>query len=156
MRILLTSMAIVLFSLLTAGQALATRYTQVIVAADCVEWNADITVRLYWNLSEADMAYDVAIEDLDGNVLLSTSGIETLVDDNGDHFVNVLLGQLWDDVTDEIIPLYGVFVVRAHFTLIATPENPVSDPHYEQLITVECAVVPNDEVSWGAAKTQYR
>lgn len=156
MRILFTSMVIVLFSLLTAGQALATRYTEVIVAADCTEWNADITVRLAWSLSEADMAYDVAIEDLEGNVLLNTSGVETLVDDDGDHYVNLLLGELWDDVTDEIIPLYGVFVIRAHFTLVATPENPVREPDYEQLITVECAVVPNDEVSWGAAKSQYR
>lgn len=156
MRHLLVTTVCVLFSLLAASEALATRYTQVIFAADCQEWNADVMVRLNWHVDRTDLAYDVAIEDLDGNVLLGTSGVETLIDDDGDHYASALLGEIWDNVTEEIIPLYGVFVVRASFTLVATPENPVSEPFREEVVSVECAVVPNADLSWGAAKSQYR
>ena len=143
-------------ALTVAGPAAATRYIDTAFVGDCTSWHADLLVRLHYHLDAADVAYAVAIEDMEGNVLLDVTGTATILDEDGDHYGTVSLGGAWNDATDEIIPLYGAFVVRGTFTLQESDGYTVSEPVFSEATTVECAVVPDARLTWGTLKSEYR
>ena len=156
MRRLLLSLMVAGLGMLAAAPAFATHFETVTFNGDCNGWNADVTVRIYFKISSTPLAYNIAIEDPSGNVLLESTGDVMLVDDNADYYASVHLSQFWNEITNDIIPLYGPFNIHATFTLVPNDENHVDSPPYEVTVPVECAVVPNEDVSWGAAKSAYR
>lgn len=156
MRRLLLLSALILPLLLTPNPASATEFEEVIFTGGCTDWTAELLVHFRIGMTEADVSYDVAIEDQDGNVILSTSGTAVVTDDDGDRYGTLLLSGTWDEVTEEIIELYGLYNVRGTFTLYVPWLEYVFTYVYEDSVTLECAVVPNEHVTWGEVKSQYR
>ncbi|MFO7610736.1 MAG: hypothetical protein R6X35_16370 [Candidatus Krumholzibacteriia bacterium] len=156
MRRFLMLSALILPLLLTPNPASATEFEEVIFTGGCTDWTAELLVHFRIGLTEADVSYDVAIEDLEGNVILSTDGTAIVTDDDGDRYGTLLLSGTWDAVTDETIELYGMYNVRGSFTLYVPWLEYVFTYVYEDTVTLECAVVPTADVTWGEVKSQYR
>jgi len=156
MRRLLLSLTVAGLGMLAAAPAFATHFETVTFDGDCNGWSADVLVRLYFKISTTPLAYDVTIEDMEGHVLLESTGQVDVVDDDGDHYGSVSLHQDWNEITNDIIPLYGPFNIHGVITLVPNDVNQVASPPYEAVVPVECSVVPDEGVSWGAIKSAYR
>ncbi|MFN2372070.1 MAG: hypothetical protein ABR506_13085 [Candidatus Krumholzibacteriia bacterium] len=156
MRRLLTLSALILPLLLTPNPASACEIEEVIFTGGCTDWTAELLVHFRIGMTEADVGYDVAIEDQDGNVVLSTSGTAIVTDYDGDRYGTLLLSGTWDEVAEGTIELYGMYTVRGTFTLYIPWLEYMFTYVYEEVVTLECAVVPNADVTWGEVKSQYR
>ena len=156
MRRLVLTLMVAGLGMLAAGPAFATHFETTSFDGDCNGWSAEISVRIYHLVSSTPLAYDIMIEDMEGNILLESTGEVMVVDDDGDYYGSVSLGQFWNEITNDIIPLYGPFNIHAIFTLLPTENNPIASPPYEATVPVECSVVPNENVSWSTMKSIYR
>ncbi|HPF69432.1 MAG TPA: hypothetical protein PLQ13_02080 [Candidatus Krumholzibacteria bacterium] len=156
MRRLLLSTLVVVSLLAVGGTAMATEFTDVIFAGGCTDWTAELGVHFRIGMTEANIDYAVAILDQDGTTVLSSTGTGVVTDDDGDRYGTLLLGQSWDDVTDQTIELYGMYTIRGTFTLYVPWLDEVHTYVVNQDVTLECAVVPNEDVSWGDVKSTYR
>lgn len=156
MRRLFLPLLVMSLGLFAAGPAFATHFDSVEFTGDCNGWSADALIRLHVVVPSIDLEYHIAIVDGEGTVLLESSGVDTLVDEDHDHYVSWSKVQFWNDLTDEIIPLFGTFSVNANLALTPIVEGHVDQPPFEQSDAIECAVVPNEDVSWGTLKSAYR
>ncbi len=142
--------------LVLPNPAAATEFEEVVFSGGCLEWNAELLVHFRIGMTEADVSYEVSLADTDGNVILTTAGNAVVTDDDGDRYGTLLLAGTWDEITEEIIELYGLYNVQGTFTLYVPWLDHVFTYVYQDATAVECAVVPNADVAWGEFKSQYR
>lgn len=153
MRRLLLLSVFLLPALFLAGPAAALNFEEVIFTGDCLGWTAELVIHLQSEMTEADFSYEVSLADSEGMVILSTSGAALIPDEDGDRYCNLVLSGTWDELTEEIIELYGLFSIEGTFTLYSPRIHPIVR---QTPLTVECAVVPSDDSTWGEFKSQYR
>lgn len=156
MRRLLLLLAFLLPALLMVGPAAAISFDEVVFTGDCMAWTTELVVHLLVDMAAVDLAYEVALVDGDGNVILATTGEAVVTDDDGDRYGTLLLSGTWDELTEETIELFGLYTIRGTFTLLVPRLDQIFTLVHEEAVTLECAVVPNDDVAWGDFKSHYR
>ena len=154
-RLLLMSM--VMLTILSAPLAAsATDFDSVTFTGGCTEWSADMVVYFRIGMTEAQVSYDVQVLDSEGVAVLATTGEETVYDDDGDRYGTLVVAKAWSDLIDGTVALYGQFTVRGSFTLYVPWLDIVHTYVVTQDYPAECAVVPNEDVSWSTLKSEYR
>lgn len=153
-RLILT--VVLTLAALVAGTASATEFQNVIFAGGCTEWNAQLDVHFRIGMTEADIDYLVELVDADGNVILTSSGSDVVTDGDADRLGTLMLAGTWDETTDETIELFGMYTVRASFTLYVPWQEYVFTYVEDRAMMAECAVVDAENVSWGQLKGAYR
>ncbi len=144
---------LVLGILILPAVASATNFVDPSLTADCISYETDFSVQFRPDLYTVNFDLIVTITNDLGEELFRYEMSEVLVRDDGAlqayHF-----SAFWNDVTDEIIPLFGLMDINAEMVL-HYPESPYPDRVFftDQF---ECAVVPNDETGWGSLKSTYR
>jgi hypothetical protein len=156
MNRLILTLVLTLAALAAAGTASATEFQNVIFAGGCTEWNAQLDVHFRIGMTEADIDYIVELVDSEDNVLLTSSGSAVVTDDDSDRLGTLMLSATWDETTDDIIELFGMYTVRASFTLYVPWQEYVFTYVEERAMMAECAVVDAEDISWGQLKGAYR
>lgn len=139
--------------LLLSGPASATHFVEPVVLANCLGYEADFGVEFRPDLDTVNFELVVTIVDESDVELFRYELSEVLVRD-GDVLQSYSFAADWNDVTDEVIPLFGMMTVKAVMVL-SYSESPYK-PKAEFENVLECAVVKSDDLSWSSLKADFR
>jgi len=147
--------------LLLPGVAAATHFVEPSLLANCAGYETDFTVEFHPAVYEINFAVLVTITDPEGAELFRYEGADVLVRENEDVFQSYHFEVLWNDVTDEIIPLFGLMDIMAELRIFYPVDSPFYSTNTEGKLAVfdsqlECSAVPNDDLSWSSLKTSFR
>jgi hypothetical protein len=156
-RTLIMVTVLAFLALLPSG-AHATYFEEIVFTPDCTGFTAETRIHIHPIVERIDMTVQIDFIDADGVSVLTIHVAETVVDEDGDGYETPELVAEWNDLTDEIVPLYGPYTIRGDFTL--TFEVPVTGETISRSETasgsVECSVVPNTDATWGGVRSTYR
>lgn len=146
---------------LLPAMASATYLVEPNVEADCIGYNADFMVDWHPAVDEIMVEIVVTIVDPTETELFRYTYTDVLTRGDGEGVSSFHFDAMWNDVTDEIIPLFGFMDIRADLRIFFPEDSPYWSPSTDGKTatfedTLECAVVPNDDLSWSTLKTQYR
>ena len=143
--------------MLVPAVASATHFVgDVTFAADCFQWSADGLVQIRTGVAEAQLSTVITITPEAGGDPVLTLYDETTLMTDEDRIVDMNLGDLWNNMTEEIVPLQGTYVVHAVITLSGPYAGGIEEETVEFMVTMTCDVVANEEITWGAFKSIYR
>lgn len=153
----LTATLVALLLLLLPAIASATHFEgDVVFDADCSGWSADGIVKIRLNVPEANLATTITITPQGGQTPVLTLVDEVVLPTDEDRFVDMNLGDLWNNMTEEIVPLVGTYNVHAVIYLSAPWPGGLDEETIEFDVLMACDVVANQDISWGSFKSVYR
>jgi hypothetical protein len=147
--------------MLLPGVVAATNLVDPQIEADCIGYSTDFAVDFHPAVYEVGFSVVVTITDHDGTELFRYEMTDVLVRTGDDPLQTYHFDVLWNDVTDEIIPLFGFMDIRTELRIFFPEDSPFWSPSDYGKFAVkesrlECAVVDNDDLSWSALKADYR
>lgn len=147
--------------LLLPVTASATVFTDSDVRASCLGYEAAFDVDYHPAVFEINYAILVTITDHDGAELFRYEDGGVLERPDEILLQSYSLGADWNDVTEEIIPLFGLMDIRVDLRIFYPEDSPFWSPYtYGKVLVIdsqlECAVVGEDDLSWSSLKADYR
>ncbi len=124
--------------------------------ADCFSWTADGIVKIRLWVPEATVVTTITIAPTGDPTPVLTLVDETVLPTDADRFVDMNLGDLWNNMTEEIVYLSGTYDVHAVIYLSAPWSGGLDEETVEATVVMTCDVVADEDVSWGSIKSTYR
>jgi len=143
--------------LLVPALASATHFNgEVTFRADCEQWSSEVPIIIRTGLPDAQLQITITFTEVSASDPVLTLYTEVTVPTDADRMVVAQLGDLWNNMTEEIVHLLGTYEVHAVIRLYAPWSGGIDDETREFSIIMNCDVVGDEDISWGTIKGLYR